>query len=136
MDDARLPDDEQFERATAAKVVRSSDGGWSVTRTNGWGCSSKTPGSRPRSATRSGSTGAASATPCAGEVTCAHFRGTRDPFGTTTRIQHGDDPEAARDFTAGVMPEGVCENGHDVALERWLFATMRHAGCAPTGEER
>lgn len=66
---------------------------------------------------------------CLGDSTCEHFSGER--FGTFAVIQHGDNPEHQRTFTAGEYPEGLCPEGHDVSLERWLHGVMAAVGCEP-----
>ena len=67
--------------------------------------------------------------PCLGDATCEHFRGVhRDE--TVATLQHGDTGES-RSFDVGEFPDGLCENGHDVTLERWVHEVMAANGCEP-----
>lgn len=81
------------------------------------------------------------APPCLGEAVCGHWRGEHlgglfsesvtSMFSSKTRLTHGDNPEHSRMFEAGVMPDGLCDAGHDRALEAWMHAVMARVGCAP-----
>ncbi len=69
---------------------------------------------------------------CLGDSTCEHFRGVSND-GISAVIQHGDNPEHQRMFAVGEYPEGLCPEGHDVSLERWLHGVMAAVGCEPVG---
>lgn len=63
---------------------------------------------------------------CIGDELCLHFHGERIDE-QRARVTHGDNPEHSRVFTAGVMPDGLCDDGHDLALERWVHRVMAFA---------
>ena len=66
--------------------------------------------------------------PCLGEQICAHWRGERlGGLCSRTKLTHGDNLEHSRIFEAGVMLEGVCAKGHDIALERWIHEVEARA---------
>lgn len=39
------------------------------------------------------------------------------------RVWHIDDEDNALEIEAGEMPDGLCDMGHDVRLERYIVAT-------------
>ena len=68
---------------------------------------------------------------CVGVAICDHWIGTENWLTGSRYLQHGENPEHQRELTPGVMPAGMCADGHDLALEQWVVAVMEREGCIP-----
>ena len=78
---------------------------------------------------------------CAWVEPCEHWHGERlggllaesivEMFSNKSRLTHGTNPEHSREFEAGVMPLGECEDGHDYALELWIAEVQERAHREP-----